>query len=374
MNDKNQGVNKQAFEVPKKPESMEEFWPTDGKKEVNKKDGVWLQYRDILIGPFPNRTEAGWYDGQLQEIISGWIDKSRFAGRIFPINPVDNQWYVERWETNDGPFSSMAVAWDHRQALYIEYREVIARHWDNSGGYPADIERQKKWSKVPTEVMEELAESDLRVRLLNETKLEIPAYIQTEVRKTLAEATDDPMSNYQGYVVSYNGAVHIDPATGEAHRDDHICNQQCRDLSRRARADFWADLDRKSGGKPKKATDDIMDVSGEDSIWQFLKEHKDIVAPGGWMGPTGDVMAAWDRNKKALEDISLEDDDEDVVIPDDKLLTHGDIPVIMGILMDRLGITRFEFSVEEMMAFKGRVILDQPDSRKSSYLMVRQGE
>jgi hypothetical protein len=81
--------------VPVKPTTMAEFWPADGRKEVKKNDGLYLKYRDETIGPFPNRTEASWYDGQIQEIISGWIDKSRFAGRIFPFGDV---WYVERWE------------------------------------------------------------------------------------------------------------------------------------------------------------------------------------------------------------------------------------------------------------------------------------
>jgi hypothetical protein len=279
---------KQTLDVPKKPTDMAAFWPADGRKEVKKTDGIYIQYRDIQIGPFPGRTEASWYDGQVQDVIMGWIDKSRFAGRIFPFGDA---WYIERWETNDGPFPSLSLAWEHRQRLYSDYRQAIERHWDASGGYPADVERQKKWTKVPAE-----------------------------------------------------------------------------------------------------ATDDIMDVSYEASIRQFVEENADkvaaimaesdeevenvtddIVVPGGWVVPSAEVLAEWEQNKKDLEGTYSEDEDEDIV-PDDKPLTHGDIPVIMGILMDRLGITRFEFSYDEMMAFKGRVLLDQPDSHTSSYVMVRQGK
>jgi len=139
--------------VPKKPTDMAAFWPEDGRKEVNRQDGLWLRYRDVTIGPFPNRTEASWYDGQIQEIISGWIDKSRFAGRIFPFGDV---WYVERWDDNDGPFVSLSQATEYRQFLYKQYREAIERHWDNSDGFPADIERQKQWTKVPVETTDDV--------------------------------------------------------------------------------------------------------------------------------------------------------------------------------------------------------------------------
>jgi hypothetical protein len=37
--------------------------------------------------------------------------------------------------------------------------------------------------------------------------------------------------------VEREAGVHIDPATGELHRDDHICNQQCKDLAAQARAE-----------------------------------------------------------------------------------------------------------------------------------------
>lgn len=318
-------MTKQTLDVPKKPTDMAAFWPADGRKEVKKTDGVYIQYRDIQIGPFPNRTEASWYDGQLQEVIMGWIDKSRFAGRIFPFGDV---WYVERWETNDGPFISLAAAWDHRQELYISYREAIERHWDNSGGYPADIERQKKWTKVPAEGTEgKVLIRDKKPKKTTDDIVDVSG--ESSIRKFIEEAhlsgaTDDPTSNYRGYAVNdTTGVVHVDPATDKLHRDDHICNQECRDLAARAQAEYREDIKRTGGylDKPKRTTDDLIDV-----------------------------------------------------IPDDKPLYHGDVPVIMGILMDRLGITRFEFSYDEILAFKGKVILDQSDSSKPIYMMVRQGK
>ena len=108
----------QTRDVPKKPTDMAAMWSTDGKTEYPNKDGVWLRYRDVTIGPFPNRTEASWYDGQVQDVIHGWNQKEFFAGRIFPFGDA---WYVERWETNDGPFMSLGAAVDHRQNLYDLY-------------------------------------------------------------------------------------------------------------------------------------------------------------------------------------------------------------------------------------------------------------
>lgn len=121
-------MTEMTLDVPAKPTDMAAFWPKDGRKEYTNKDGVWIQYRDITIGPFPNRTEASWYDGQVQEIVMGWIGKDRFAGRLFPFGDV---WYVERWETNDGPFMSLGAAVDHRQELYDGYRKAIADALDN---------------------------------------------------------------------------------------------------------------------------------------------------------------------------------------------------------------------------------------------------
>lgn len=132
MTNEDQGVN--ARTSPKKPETMAEFWPADGRKEFSTKDGFWLRYRDLQIGPFPNRKEAHWYDGQVQEIIMGWMPKEYFAGRIFKFGDA---WYVERWEHNDGPCASYDEARVYRQGLYLAYRQEIERTWENHTGTKA---------------------------------------------------------------------------------------------------------------------------------------------------------------------------------------------------------------------------------------------
>jgi len=325
-----------TLDVPAKPTDMAAFWPVSGRKEVTTKDGVSIQYRDITVGPFPNRTEASWYDGQVQDVIMGWNRKELFAGRIFPFGDV---WYIERWETNDGPFTSLAVAYDRREEIYAEYRQALDQYWENSGGYPADIRRQKQWSKVPAEA------TNMRNTELHFNGIEPDTYVAPPK-------------------ISESGKVQVTPAG------------KVRILAKSS-DDVWKEPEHAPKGgsgisKPKKTTDDIIDVSVESSIRAFIEGvEANIVASGSWVGPSAEVLAEWEQNRQALEGSSLEDDDEDI-IPDDKPLTHGDVPVIMGILMDRLGITRFEFSTEEMLAFKGLVILDQPEAGKSSYIMVRQ--
>lgn len=66
----------------------------------------------------------------------------------------------------------------------------------------------------------------------------------------------DTTSNYRGYAVSQStGVVHVDPATNKLHRDDHICNQQCRDLAARAKAEYERDIRQESGSEAENATD-----------------------------------------------------------------------------------------------------------------------
>jgi hypothetical protein len=58
---------------------------------------------------------------------------------------------------------------------------------------------------------------------------------------------EEALKNYQGYVITYtNGPTHIDPATGEPHRNDHICNHQCHALAKKAREEYQAELRQKT--------------------------------------------------------------------------------------------------------------------------------
>lgn len=111
------------FVIPKRPEDTAAMWKENGRGLLNKKDGFWLEYRDVTIGPFPNKSEASWYDGQVQDICLEVKDKKLFAGRV--VNDGDDligpSWYVERWEQFDGPFLSAEEAIRYRQQLYDTY-------------------------------------------------------------------------------------------------------------------------------------------------------------------------------------------------------------------------------------------------------------
>lgn len=59
--------------------------------------------------------------------------------------------------------------------------------------------------------------------------------VKTTLGKTLIETVEPKRIVNDG--VEREAGVHIDPATGKPHRDDHICNQQCKDLAAQARAE-----------------------------------------------------------------------------------------------------------------------------------------
>jgi hypothetical protein len=52
-------------------------------------------------------------------------------------------------------------------------------------------------------------------------------------------------------------------------------------------------------------------------------------------------------------------------------LTKGDVPMLMGVMMDRLGIDEFRFSVTELMDAEGAIALDVEDWVRGSYILRR---
>ena len=54
-----------------------------------------------------------------------------------------------------------------------------------------------------------------------------------------------------------------------------------------------------------------------------------------------------------------------------RALTEHDIPALMAVFMDRMGVTKFQFTVEELMTAKGGVSLDHESVLKDSYVMTR---
>jgi hypothetical protein len=279
---------------------MAEFWPADGRKEVNKKDGLWLRYRDETIGPFPNRTEASWYDGQIQEITSGWIDKSRFAGRIFPFGDV---WYVERWEHNDGPFMSLDVAYNYREELYSKYREVIEESWSKKAQHKrvftnntVDDILSGPYGPGRASADDEEEFNFNEAKILGETKLVIP-----ESLRTTADF---------GVHTEYRGEDgRITKVFNESGREAENATDEL-DLLQKAgfgvRGMKWGE----SGRKPKKATDDIVeDVTGEESIRRFIEENRDKVAEimaesGGESENATDGESETEWQKSLAEDVA----------------------------------------------------------------------
>lgn len=120
-------------DVPKKPTTPDEMWPS---KMSEKSDGLYIQYRDVTVGPFPDKNELGRYDSQIQEIARGEKEKSLFAGRIIKFGDA---YYIERWDQYDGPFMDDGVAKRYRQHLYDvfdaypqEYIGVIYQYNDGT--------------------------------------------------------------------------------------------------------------------------------------------------------------------------------------------------------------------------------------------------
>lgn len=53
-------------------------------------------------------------------------------------------------------------------------------------------------------------------------------------------------------------------------------------------------------------------------------------------------------------------------------LNQDDIPALMCLVMDRMGITEFKFTTKELMEVTGRIKLDHEDLPKDSYIMKRE--
>jgi hypothetical protein len=52
-------------------------------------------------------------------------------------------------------------------------------------------------------------------------------------------------------------------------------------------------------------------------------------------------------------------------------LNQNDIPALMCLVMDRMGLSEFHFTIQDLMDVKGRIALDHEDAAKSRYVMRR---
>jgi len=106
-----------SMEVPKKPITPDEMWPS---KAFEKSDGLYLQYRDVTVGPFSDMGELKQYDDQVQAISRGERSPETFVGRV---TQHGDAYYVELWDTNAGPCASYDEARVYRKQRYNKYQE-----------------------------------------------------------------------------------------------------------------------------------------------------------------------------------------------------------------------------------------------------------
>jgi hypothetical protein len=108
-----------VVDVPKKPITAAEMWPS---KAFEKSDGLYLQYRDVTVGPFSDMGELKAYDDQVQAISRGERSPDTFVGRV---TQYRNAYYVELWDVAAGPHASYEEARSYR-----DYRIRQQQHND----------------------------------------------------------------------------------------------------------------------------------------------------------------------------------------------------------------------------------------------------
>ena len=108
---------KMTREVPKKPVTAAEMWPS---KAFEKSDGLYLQYRDVTVGPFADMGELKRYDDQVQAISRGERSPETFVGRV---TQFGDAYYVELWDTNFGPLADEDSAKWMQHELYLMKQE-----------------------------------------------------------------------------------------------------------------------------------------------------------------------------------------------------------------------------------------------------------
>jgi hypothetical protein len=101
-----------------RPKTPAGFWPM---KETKRKDGIWVQLRDTAIGPFPDKAHSWSYIRMLMDIVDEKMPSYLFVGMYFERNDA---WFVERWEGEDGYFTSEASAKAHRNKLIDDWNEA----------------------------------------------------------------------------------------------------------------------------------------------------------------------------------------------------------------------------------------------------------
>lgn len=94
--------------------SAAELWP--GKLHT-RKDGIWVELRDVTVGPFENKKAAENHVLAIQDEILGWAEPEFYVGIVF--KQGDSYW-VDRWRKEDGPFESWELAQAHKAKLLKE--------------------------------------------------------------------------------------------------------------------------------------------------------------------------------------------------------------------------------------------------------------
>jgi hypothetical protein len=98
-------------------ETMADVWPM---KITKRADGFYIELKNETVGPFESKQEVHWDMSALQDRITGWIEPVNYVGIVF--QQGRDKWYVDRWDTEDGPFTSQSLAQAHRDKLKAEFR------------------------------------------------------------------------------------------------------------------------------------------------------------------------------------------------------------------------------------------------------------
>jgi hypothetical protein len=95
--------------------SMAEMWP---QKLIKRKDGFWVECRDVTCGPYESKGQAVQDMGRLQTEICGWADPENAK-----VYPEGGHWVVDRWTQVD-EFETEEEARAHKARLIREKESV----------------------------------------------------------------------------------------------------------------------------------------------------------------------------------------------------------------------------------------------------------
>lgn len=98
-----------------KTKTMADMWPMT---VLHRKDGYWVQLKHEVVGPFTSKRETHEQMGLLQDKLTGFKEPENYIGIVF--QQGKDKFYVDRWQTEDGPFATRELAQNHKDKLELE--------------------------------------------------------------------------------------------------------------------------------------------------------------------------------------------------------------------------------------------------------------